>query len=55
MAKKKNAVYIKLACATCKKVNYFTRKNTKKVERKIEFEKFCQWCKKHTAHKESKK
>ncbi len=46
---------IKLACKTCKRVNYYSRKNKKKVERKIELKKFCKWCKKNTPHKEAKK
>ncbi|MDO8603808.1 MAG: 50S ribosomal protein L33 [bacterium] len=46
---------IKLACKTCKRVNYWTRKNKKLVERKIELDKYCNWCKKHTVHKEAKK
>ena len=46
---------VRLRCSTCKRVNYYTRKNKKTVERKLEFKKFCKWCRKHTAHKESKK
>jgi large subunit ribosomal protein L33 len=46
---------IKLACTDCKRVNYWSRKNKKKVERKIELDKYCKWCKKHTTHKEAKK
>ena len=46
---------IRLACKTCKRINYWTRKNKKKVERKIELNKFCKACKKNTPHKESKK
>lgn len=46
---------IKLACQTCKRTNYWTHKNKKKVERKIELKKFCAWCRKQTVHKESKK
>jgi large subunit ribosomal protein L33 len=46
---------IRLACKTCKRINYWTRKNKKKVERKIELNKFCKWCKKTTPHKEIKK
>lgn len=46
---------IKLACKTCKRVNYWSRKNKKKVERKIELKKYCKWCKKNTTHKEAKK
>ncbi len=46
---------IKLRCETCKRINYYTRKNKKKVERKIELKKFCEWCRKHTPHKETRK
>ncbi len=46
---------IKLACEKCKRVNYWSEKNKKKVERKIELLKFCQWCMKRTKHKEAKK
>ncbi|HBB65379.1 MAG TPA: 50S ribosomal protein L33 [Candidatus Vogelbacteria bacterium] len=46
---------IKLACSTCKRVNYWSSKNRKKVERKIELKKYCKWCKKATIHKEVKK
>lgn len=44
----------KMYCTKCKRDNYFTRKNAKKVERKLEFLKFCKWCKKRTTHKEKK-
>jgi len=46
---------IKLRCEKCKRTNYYTRKNKKKVERKIELNKFCKWCRRHTKHKEAKK
>ena len=46
---------IKLQCTKCKRINYWSRKNKKKVERKIELKKFCKWCKTHTVHKEIKK
>ena len=46
---------IKLACGTCKRINYWSRKNHKTVEKKIELKKFCRWCKKVTKHKEAKK
>ena len=46
---------IKLRCSTCKSTNYYTRKNKKLVERKIELSKFCKKCRKHTSHKEAKK
>ncbi len=46
---------IKLVCEKCKRVNYWSEKNKKKVERKIELLKFCNWCMKRTKHKEGKK
>ncbi|HEX4103995.1 MAG TPA: 50S ribosomal protein L33 [Candidatus Paceibacterota bacterium] len=45
---------IALRCSVCKRRNYYTTKNKKTVERKIEFNKFCNWCRKHTLHKESR-
>jgi len=46
---------IRLKCSVCNRVNYHTRKNKKKVERKIELKKFCKFCQKRTVHKETKK
>lgn len=46
---------IKLACTKCKRINYWSSKNKRKVERKIELKKWCKWCKKQTPHKEMKK
>ncbi|MDP3725777.1 MAG: 50S ribosomal protein L33 [bacterium] len=46
---------LKLACEKCKRINYWSRKNRKTVERKIELPKHCKWCRKHTVHKEAKK
>jgi len=46
---------IKLACQECKNINYWSRKNKKKVERKIELKKYCKHCRKQTIHKELKK
>lgn len=46
---------IKLSCDKCKHQNYWSRKNKKKVERKIQLSKFCNFCRKKTVHKEAKK
>ncbi|MBI2120316.1 MAG: 50S ribosomal protein L33 [Parcubacteria group bacterium] len=46
---------IKLGCTKCKRVNYWTTRNKKRVEKKLEPSKHCLWCRKHTAHKEVKK
>ncbi|MBI5220901.1 MAG: 50S ribosomal protein L33 [Candidatus Liptonbacteria bacterium] len=45
---------IGLRCGTCKRRNYYTRRNKKLVTRKIELKKFCPWCRKQTTHKEVK-
>jgi len=46
---------VKLKCSVCNRHNYFTRKNKKTVERKLEYKKYCPKCLKHTIHKETKK
>jgi large subunit ribosomal protein L33 len=45
---------IALACQECKRRNYSTTKNKKKTTERLEFSKFCRYCRKHTAHKETK-
>ncbi len=45
---------LRLKCTVCKSANYYTNKNKKKVERKIELMKFCKKCKKRTLHKEAR-
>lgn len=45
----------RMRCSVCKRINYFARKNRKKVERKLEYKKYCSWCRKSTVHKEAKK
>lgn len=46
---------VKLKCVDCNRINFYTRKNKKKVERKIELKKFCKGCRKNTLHKETRK
>ena len=45
---------ITLQCADCKQRNYVTTKNKKTTTGKLEFSKFCPFCRKHTAHKETR-
>ncbi len=45
---------ITLACQDCKRRNYSTTKTRRKSTERLEFNKFCRACRKHTAHKESK-
>ncbi len=55
MAKAKRAdKLITLRCTVCKRRNYYTNKNKKLVERKIEYKRFCNWCRKSTIHKEAR-
>ena len=45
---------ISIACTVCKRKNYSTTKNKKKNTGKLELNKYCRWCRKHTGHKETK-
>lgn len=43
-----------LACTECKQRNYDTMKNKKNNPERLEMKKYCPFCRKHTAHRESK-
>ncbi|HEX9913121.1 MAG TPA: 50S ribosomal protein L33 [candidate division Zixibacteria bacterium] len=43
---------ITLACGECKQRNYTETKNKKKHTDRVEFKKYCPFCRKHTLHKE---
>ena len=45
---------ITLQCPDCKNRNYSTTKNKKTTTGRLEFSKFCNTCRKHTDHKETK-
>ena len=47
-------VKITLACTECKQRNYNTMKNKRNNPDRIEMSKYCRFCKKHTAHKETR-
>jgi len=49
-----NTVVIALACSQCKRKNYSTQKNKRNHPDKLEFKKYCRWCKSHTPHKETR-
>ena len=51
---KKMRVKITLACTECKQRNYDTMKNKKNTPDRLERNKFCPFCKKHTPHRETK-
>lgn len=45
---------VTLACTECKQRNYVSSKNKKNNTERIELNKYCKFCKTHTAHKETK-
>jgi large subunit ribosomal protein L33 len=45
---------ITFQCGDCKNRNYTGTKNKKTKTERLEFKKFCRYCRKHTAHKEIK-
>jgi len=47
-------VKITLACQECKQRNYNTKKNKKNNPDRLEMNKHCRFCRKHTLHKETK-
>ena len=47
-------VKVVLACTECKQRNYDTTKNKQNCPDRIEMNKYCKFCKKHTLHKETK-
>lgn len=47
-------VMITLACTECRERNYTTNKNKKNNPDRLEQNKYCSVCKKHTAHKETR-
>ncbi|MBW1798737.1 MAG: 50S ribosomal protein L33 [Deltaproteobacteria bacterium] len=45
---------IALSCTICKQRNYTTTKNKKRTPDKLQFKKYCPFCRTHTLHKETK-
>ncbi|MDO5755874.1 MAG: 50S ribosomal protein L33 [Tissierellia bacterium] len=43
-----------LECTECGNRNYNTKKNKKTLQERLELNKYCKFCKKHTLHKETK-
>jgi len=43
-----------LACTECKRRNYTTTKNKRKHPDRVEYSKYCRYCKKHTPHRETR-
>ncbi|MCR4285753.1 MAG: 50S ribosomal protein L33 [Candidatus Kaiserbacteria bacterium] len=47
-------VIIQMECTDCKNRNYSTTKNKTRTPDRLQMKKYCRFCKKHTAHKETK-
>lgn len=47
-------VNVTLACTECKQRNYVSKKNKKNDPDRLEMNKFCKFCRKHTLHRETK-
>ena len=45
---------ITMACVDCKERNYITKKNRRNDPDRLEMQKFCPRCRKHTAHRETR-
>jgi large subunit ribosomal protein L33 len=55
MAAKAGArIKITLRCSECKQRNYNTFKNKKNTPDRLELNKYCPFCRKHTVHNETK-
>ncbi len=55
MAKKGSRINVGLICEVCHAVNYVVDKNKVNTTGSLKLKKFCQRCRKHTSHKETKK
>ena len=47
-------VKVVMACTECKQRNYNTKKNKKNDPDRLEMNKYCRFCRKHTLHRETK-
>jgi large subunit ribosomal protein L33 len=45
---------ITLQCSECKRRNYTSSRNKKTQTERLELKKYCQFCRRHTLHKEVK-
>ena len=54
LAKSGVRVAITLACTECKRRNYTTKKNKQNNPERIEYKKYCKWCRTHTVHRETR-
>ena len=54
MARGDIRIAVTLACEECKRRNYQTNKSKRNNPDRIELRKYCRWCTRHTAHRETR-
>jgi len=54
MAKTGIRVAITLACTDCKRRKYQNEKSKRNSPHRVEFSKYCRWCRRHTLHRETR-
>jgi large subunit ribosomal protein L33 len=54
MAKPGQRIAVTLACTDCKHRNYQSKKSKRNTPDRVELNKFCSTCGKHTAHRETR-
>lgn len=47
-------IIVTLECTECKRRNYSSMKNRRNTPEKLNLQKYCRFCRKHTPHKETK-
>jgi large subunit ribosomal protein L33 len=47
-------IAVTLACTECKRRNYQSNKSKRNDPERIELRKYCRWCGKRTAHRETR-
>jgi large subunit ribosomal protein L33 len=54
MAKKADRIIITLACTECRERNYTSEKNRRNDTGRMNLNKYCRRCRKHTEHREQR-
>ena len=54
MAKAGIRIAVTMACTDCQERNYETTKSKRNTPDRLEVRKYCQWCKSHQPHKETR-
>ncbi|MBL7201916.1 MAG: 50S ribosomal protein L33 [Anaerolineae bacterium] len=54
MARRAVRLPVTLACTECRERNYLTEKNRQNDAGRLEMQKYCRRCRKHTLHRETR-